>query len=66
MTKTKTLTVLLEAPFVPKFNQHTEIHPLAKMTVLYHHLQVRGKGQRDFMMATDFFWGGGGDLRKCH
>lgn len=39
-----------------KFNQHTKIHTLEKMMVLHYHLQLRGKGQWDFIMATDFFW----------
>lgn len=62
MTKTKTLTVLSEAPLMPKFNQRMEIHTQAKMMVLYDHLQFRGKGHRDFVVAVDFF---GGGLLKC-
>lgn len=59
MTKTKTLTVLSEAPLMPKFHQRIGIHTRAKMMVLYYHLQLRGKGHWDFVVAVDLFWGGG-------
>lgn len=58
MTKTKTLTALLEAPFIPKFNQRTKIRSLAKNEGTVSSPVIKGQRSTGLHYGRRFLLGG--------